>query len=98
MVRQARLCIAETSAQAYGMDEEEFALLANLEPLEMELDICDCCGCPCEIRSETVISVCDTCREEIQEEQEVIEHCRDRMEALRDAMREDDNYGWSFGY
>lgn len=66
MVRQARLCVVESAQAAYGMDEQEFALMQSLEPL----DICDCCGEPCEIRSETLISVCDECRAKAEEDDE----------------------------
>lgn len=66
MVRQARLCVVESARQAYGMDEQEFAFMESLEPL----DICDCCGEPCEIRSDTLISVCDECRVEAEEDDE----------------------------
>ena len=87
MVREARLCAVESAQAAYGMDEQEFALMESLEPL----DICDCCGEPCEIRSETLISLCDECRAAM----ETTDYDHER---LRDAMREDDKYGWSFGY
>lgn len=91
MVRQARLCVVESAREAYGMDEAEFHLMESLAPL----DLCDCCGGPCEIRSDTLISVCDTCRAEIQEEQNVINECHER---LRQQMREDDEYGWRYSY
>lgn len=66
MVRQARLCVVESAREAFGMDEAEFRFMESLAPL----DICDDCGEACETRSETLISLCDECRAEAEEDDE----------------------------